>query len=151
MDVIAVPRASNLGVARQVLSVRLEVAALTLLEPDHVRRAAHYGGEVRRGPFTPGVRLVPVAERSPDVEAHYPDETSGQRSDSSRDSDIPGIVTGGTRRAFRASLPGRGYYTATMIGEREDLLAGRLHSALDGKLEGYVRTDEASRALWSTD
>ena len=38
-----------------------------------------------------------------------------------------------------------------MIGEREDLLAGRLHSALDGKLEGYVRTDEASRALWSTD
>ena len=38
-----------------------------------------------------------------------------------------------------------------MIGEREDLLAGRLHSALDGKLEGYVRTDEASCALWSTD
>jgi len=26
-----------------------------------------------------------------------------------------------------------------------------LHAALDGELEGYLRTDEASRALWSTD
>ncbi|HET7479903.1 MAG TPA: FAD-linked oxidase C-terminal domain-containing protein [Rubrobacteraceae bacterium] len=26
-----------------------------------------------------------------------------------------------------------------------------LHDALDGKLDGYLRTDEASRALWSTD
>ncbi len=41
--------------------------------------------------------------------------------------------------------------TASMIGERDDQLAGRLHSALEGELEGYVRTDEASRALWSTD
>jgi FAD/FMN-containing dehydrogenase len=27
----------------------------------------------------------------------------------------------------------------------------RLHGALDGRLEGYLRTDLASRALWSTD
>nr|MBA3703649.1 FAD-binding oxidoreductase [Rubrobacteraceae bacterium] len=26
-----------------------------------------------------------------------------------------------------------------------------LHAALDGELEGYLRTDEASRAMWSTD
>jgi FAD/FMN-containing dehydrogenase/Fe-S oxidoreductase len=38
-----------------------------------------------------------------------------------------------------------------MIEEREDRIADRLHAALDGKLEGYLRTDEASRALWSTD
>ncbi|MDQ3794976.1 MAG: hypothetical protein M3316_04770 [Actinomycetota bacterium] len=30
-------------------------------------------------------------------------------------------------------------------------MAERLHAALDGRLEGYLRTDEASRALWSTD
>jgi FAD/FMN-containing dehydrogenase/Fe-S oxidoreductase len=38
-----------------------------------------------------------------------------------------------------------------MIGEREDRVAQRLHARLDDKLEGYLRTDEASRALWSTD
>jgi FAD/FMN-containing dehydrogenase len=38
-----------------------------------------------------------------------------------------------------------------MIGERNGALAERLHAALDNKLEGYLRTDEASRALWSTD
>jgi FAD/FMN-containing dehydrogenase/Fe-S oxidoreductase len=38
-----------------------------------------------------------------------------------------------------------------MIGERNGSLAERLHDALDGRLEGYLRTDEASRALWSTD
>jgi FAD/FMN-containing dehydrogenase/Fe-S oxidoreductase len=38
-----------------------------------------------------------------------------------------------------------------MIGERSEPLAGRLHAVLDGRLEGYLRTDEASRALWSTD
>src|ERR671911_1387841 len=27
----------------------------------------------------------------------------------------------------------------------------QLHAALDGKLEGYLRTDKASRAMWSTD
>src|SRR5215204_4327749 len=27
----------------------------------------------------------------------------------------------------------------------------QLHAALDGWLDGYLRTDEASRALWSTD
>src|SRR5215212_11195604 len=27
----------------------------------------------------------------------------------------------------------------------------QVHAALDGRLEGYVRTDPASRALWSTD
>src|SRR5215212_11599903 len=27
----------------------------------------------------------------------------------------------------------------------------QVHAALDGRLEGYLRTDEASRALWSTD
>src|ERR687893_456390 len=45
----------------------------------------------------------------------------------------------------------RGYYTWAMIGERSGPLAGRLHAALDGRLEGCLRTDEASRALWSTD
>jgi FAD/FMN-containing dehydrogenase/Fe-S oxidoreductase len=44
-----------------------------------------------------------------------------------------------------------GYYTWAMIGERSEALAERLHDALDGRLEGYLRTDEASRALWSTD
>src|SRR5918997_1658883 len=48
----------------------------------------------------------------------------------------------------RRNLP---YYTARMIREREEEIAGRLHAALDGGLEGYLRTDEASRALWSTD
>ncbi|MBA2619102.1 MAG: FAD-binding protein [Rubrobacter sp.] len=38
-----------------------------------------------------------------------------------------------------------------MIGERDGKLAEGLHATLDGKLEGYLRTDEASRALWSTD
>jgi FAD/FMN-containing dehydrogenase/Fe-S oxidoreductase len=38
-----------------------------------------------------------------------------------------------------------------MIGERSGALAEQLHAALDGRLEGYLRTDEASRALWSTD
>src|SRR5215211_2626932 len=45
----------------------------------------------------------------------------------------------------------RGYYTGAMIGERTEPLAERLHSALDSRLEGYLRTDDASRALWSTD
>jgi FAD/FMN-containing dehydrogenase/Fe-S oxidoreductase len=44
-----------------------------------------------------------------------------------------------------------GYYTSVMIGERTRSLAERLHAALDGRLEGYLRTDAASRALWSTD
>ncbi|MDF2703320.1 MAG: linked oxidase-like protein, partial [Rubrobacteraceae bacterium] len=38
-----------------------------------------------------------------------------------------------------------------MIGERTGSLARRLHAALDGRLQGYSHTDEASRALWSTD
>ena len=38
-----------------------------------------------------------------------------------------------------------------MMGERNGPLAERLRAALDGRLEGYLRTDEASRALWSTD
>ena len=38
-----------------------------------------------------------------------------------------------------------------MIRERADRIAARLHAALDGGLQGYLRTDEASRALWSTD
>ena len=44
-----------------------------------------------------------------------------------------------------------GYYTLAMMGERDLRIAQRLHSALDGRLDGYLRTDEASRALWSTD
>src|ERR671916_1162646 len=44
-----------------------------------------------------------------------------------------------------------GYYTGDMIGERSGTLTERLHAALDGRLEGYLRTDESSRALWSTD
>src|ERR671917_2577787 len=44
-----------------------------------------------------------------------------------------------------------GYYTGGMIGERTGSLAERLHAALDGRLEGELRTDQASRALWSTD
>jgi len=38
-----------------------------------------------------------------------------------------------------------------MIGERTGSLEERLHAALDGRLDGYLRTDAASRALWSTD
>src|SRR5919202_2535028 len=39
-----------------------------------------------------------------------------------------------------------------MIGESaERRTAERLHAALDGRLDGYLRTDPASRALWSTD
>jgi FAD/FMN-containing dehydrogenase/Fe-S oxidoreductase len=45
----------------------------------------------------------------------------------------------------------RGYYTWAMIGESTEPLAKRLHAALDGRLDGYLRTDRASRALWSTD
>src|SRR3712207_9425155 len=44
-----------------------------------------------------------------------------------------------------------GHYTGGMIGERTGSLAERLHGALDGRLDGYLRTDAASRALWSTD
>src|SRR5215213_7763274 len=42
-------------------------------------------------------------------------------------------------------------YTGAMIEERTGLLLDRLHGALDGRLEGYLRTDDASRAMWSTD
>ena len=39
-----------------------------------------------------------------------------------------------------------------MIHERSDSShAQRLRDALEGKLDGYLRTDPASRALWSTD
>ena len=38
-----------------------------------------------------------------------------------------------------------------MIRESEEGIVGRLHTILDGALQGYLRTDEASRALWSTD
>jgi FAD/FMN-containing dehydrogenase/Fe-S oxidoreductase len=46
------------------------------------------------------------------------------------------------------SRPG---YTGTVMGESSGHLARRLHELLDGKLDGYLRTDEASRSLWSTD
>src|SRR5215217_3382357 len=45
----------------------------------------------------------------------------------------------------------REYYTGVMIEETIGSLEPQLHAALDGKLEGYLRTDEASRAMWSTD
>ena len=35
--------------------------------------------------------------------------------------------------------------------DRPDPHVTQLHSALDGELEGYLRTDDASRAMWSTD
>ncbi len=38
-----------------------------------------------------------------------------------------------------------------MAGRSSDALEKGLHDALDGHLEGYLRTDEASRSLWSTD
>src|ERR687885_2605493 len=39
-----------------------------------------------------------------------------------------------------------------MTGESaERRTAERLHAVLDGQLDGYLRTDPASRALWSTD
>jgi FAD/FMN-containing dehydrogenase/Fe-S oxidoreductase len=38
-----------------------------------------------------------------------------------------------------------------MIHERASSHAQQLHDTLDGKLDGFLRTDPASRALWSTD
>jgi FAD/FMN-containing dehydrogenase/Fe-S oxidoreductase len=38
-----------------------------------------------------------------------------------------------------------------MIDERASSHAQQLHDALDGRLDGFLRTDPASRALWSTD
>jgi FAD/FMN-containing dehydrogenase/Fe-S oxidoreductase len=38
-----------------------------------------------------------------------------------------------------------------MIHQRSNSHAQRLKDALEGKLDGYLRTDPASRALWSTD
>src|SRR5215210_1929368 len=35
--------------------------------------------------------------------------------------------------------------------DRPEPYTRQLHAALDGRLEGYLRTDDASRALWSTD
>src|SRR5919199_1394012 len=58
------------------------------------------------------------------------------------------IVSGGSSSS-RFMDGTSGYYTSAMI--REKTLEERLHSALEGRLEGYLRTDEASRALWSTD
>jgi FAD/FMN-containing dehydrogenase len=37
------------------------------------------------------------------------------------------------------------------MSDRPEPSVRQLHAALDGKLEGYLRTDEASRAMWSTD
>src|ERR687885_148704 len=63
-------------------------------------------------------------------------------------STIRRIVSGGSSSS-RFMGGASGYYTSAMIGEKT--LEERLRSALDGRLEGYLRTDEASRALWSTD
>ena len=38
-----------------------------------------------------------------------------------------------------------------MVQGRTGDAVGRLHDLLDGELDGYLRTDPASRALWSTD
>ncbi|HZC18215.1 MAG TPA: FAD-binding oxidoreductase, partial [Rubrobacteraceae bacterium] len=38
-----------------------------------------------------------------------------------------------------------------MIGEKSNSHTQRLQDALEGKLDGYLRIDPASRALWSTD
>src|SRR5829696_9060557 len=35
--------------------------------------------------------------------------------------------------------------------EKTEPYVSQLHAALEGELEGYLRTDDASRALWSTD
>src|SRR3954466_12698590 len=35
--------------------------------------------------------------------------------------------------------------------DKPEPYASKLHAVLDGELEGYLRTDDASRALWSTD
>jgi FAD/FMN-containing dehydrogenase/Fe-S oxidoreductase len=37
------------------------------------------------------------------------------------------------------------------VPDRPEPDVRQLHAALDGRLEGYLRTDEASRAMWSTD
>src|SRR5919199_135256 len=63
-------------------------------------------------------------------------------------STIRRIVSGGSSSS-RFMGGASGYYTSAMIGEKT--LEERLRSALEGRLEGYLRTDEASRALWSTD
>src|ERR671933_1844560 len=73
-DGVPVLRAQDLGVVRQAPAVHGEVAALGLLQPDHIRRVTPYGGDVERGPVAPGVLLARVAERPPDVEAHHPDQ-----------------------------------------------------------------------------
>jgi FAD/FMN-containing dehydrogenase/Fe-S oxidoreductase len=48
-------------------------------------------------------------------------------------------------------MDGASFYYTQGMGEEDKTIARRLHSALDGQLEGYLRTDDASRALWSTD
>src|SRR5215210_2530166 len=74
-DGVTVSRTTDVGVAWQVLEVRAQVAALGLLQPDHIRRVTLYGGDVQRGPVAPGVLLARVVERPPYVEAHDPDPT----------------------------------------------------------------------------
>jgi len=37
------------------------------------------------------------------------------------------------------------------VPDKPEPYVRELHAALDGELEGYLRTDEASRAMWSTD
>jgi FAD/FMN-containing dehydrogenase len=37
------------------------------------------------------------------------------------------------------------------VPDKLEPYVSQLHAALDGELEGYLRTDNASRAMWSTD
>ena len=61
-----------------------------------------------------------------------------------------------SRNLLRGILDCTGWECARRLyfahdGGENGPLAERLRDALDGRLEGYLRTDEASRALWSTD
>src|SRR5215210_3018163 len=75
---VSVSRTADVGVARQALAVRREVAALGLLKPDHIRSVTLYGGNVEIRPVAPGVLLARVVERPPDVETHHPEHGTAQ-------------------------------------------------------------------------
>src|SRR5918997_2701653 len=108
---VAVFWPADVGVAWQALAVGAEVAALGLLQPDHIRRAPPYGGDVESSPVAPGVLLACVVERPPDVEAHYPDLMLVHSGFPQTHLDNPPIVAGEVmiRVCRRAGYRGAGF------------------------------------------